>query len=272
MPGTTLWIDAVAIDQGNDAEKGEQVSHMAEIYSGAVETYIWLGESTGLDKALEMLNQDPVDWTDQSVLSHVRDLYSHAYWNRAWTTQEMLLSKDLTVLTSRARLSWHRFQFARDTRGVKMRPVDSWFSSTPEYFWTLWYEEQFAKNLSGEGRHSLWTLLDRAATSRCADVRDRVYSLLSLAMGGRAFQVSYSETPVELFWGSADHFVAWNQPDAVRNLREALGLSLLQLGESLQGQPSRRLYVPVRSKISHPSSFPFVRSTKCGYEDCRLSF
>jgi len=39
-----LWVDALAIDQGNDAEKSEQVLLMHTIYSGGKETIAWLGE------------------------------------------------------------------------------------------------------------------------------------------------------------------------------------------------------------------------------------
>ncbi|KAK5715199.1 hypothetical protein LTR17_016948 [Elasticomyces elasticus] len=42
-----LWIDAVCVDQSNDAERSEQVAIMDEIYSKATHNIVWLGEDEG---------------------------------------------------------------------------------------------------------------------------------------------------------------------------------------------------------------------------------
>ncbi|KAH8725911.1 heterokaryon incompatibility protein-domain-containing protein, partial [Phaeosphaeriaceae sp. PMI808] len=44
-PTTTrrLWIDAVCINQLNNAEKNSQVSQMSKIYAAAYEVLVWLG-------------------------------------------------------------------------------------------------------------------------------------------------------------------------------------------------------------------------------------
>jgi hypothetical protein len=41
----TLWIDAICIDQNNDFEKSDQVRRMRDIYRGAREVIIWLGQA-----------------------------------------------------------------------------------------------------------------------------------------------------------------------------------------------------------------------------------
>jgi hypothetical protein len=40
-----LWVDAICIDQKNNAEKGEQIRSMARIYKQATRVLMWLGES-----------------------------------------------------------------------------------------------------------------------------------------------------------------------------------------------------------------------------------
>jgi len=40
-----LWIDALCIDQNNDAEKSQQVSMMRRIYRSAIFTTVFLGQS-----------------------------------------------------------------------------------------------------------------------------------------------------------------------------------------------------------------------------------
>ena len=41
-----IWIDAICIDQSNEAEKSDQVSRMGEIYNLALRVYAWLGEAS----------------------------------------------------------------------------------------------------------------------------------------------------------------------------------------------------------------------------------
>ena len=43
----TLGVDAVCINQSNNAEKGRQVAQMASIYKNAASVVAWLGERTG---------------------------------------------------------------------------------------------------------------------------------------------------------------------------------------------------------------------------------
>jgi hypothetical protein len=52
----TVWVDAICIDQTNDAEKVHQIPLMGHIYSLASSVYIWLGEgSHESDKAMDNL-------------------------------------------------------------------------------------------------------------------------------------------------------------------------------------------------------------------------
>lgn len=41
-----IWIDAICINQSDDAEKSVQVAMMADIYAGAKNVIVWLGEGT----------------------------------------------------------------------------------------------------------------------------------------------------------------------------------------------------------------------------------
>lgn len=42
--GQALWIDALCINQGDTSEKADQVAMMGQIYSGAEQVFVWLGE------------------------------------------------------------------------------------------------------------------------------------------------------------------------------------------------------------------------------------
>jgi hypothetical protein len=52
----TIWVDAVCINQGDLAEKAQQIPLMGEIYSRADSIYIWLGDGTrGTDRAMRYI-------------------------------------------------------------------------------------------------------------------------------------------------------------------------------------------------------------------------
>jgi hypothetical protein len=53
-----IWVDAVCINQNDNAEKGQQVGLMAEIYGSASQTYVWLGPSANdSDLAMKTLQK-----------------------------------------------------------------------------------------------------------------------------------------------------------------------------------------------------------------------
>ncbi|KAF2827999.1 hypothetical protein CC86DRAFT_289834 [Ophiobolus disseminans] len=155
------------------------VSRTADIYRGATETYIWFGNDGQADEALALLNQNNVDLTNRTILSHIADLYSHSYWRRTWICQEMLLSKVLTVHTSRWTLNWDKFQTPIADRGEQFAKHRTWFPPNPEYFWSLWNDQRYAGDSQLDGHHSIWDLMEKNNYSQCADPRDHAYALLS---------------------------------------------------------------------------------------------
>jgi hypothetical protein len=105
----TLWVDAICINQKNEAEKSGQVAMMAEIYKKAELVVVFLGdddipgsmeplfsffnrighrglqEDSRLDLYLERLEiEKPV------ILKSFIDLCSLPWWNRLWIQQEFV--------------------------------------------------------------------------------------------------------------------------------------------------------------------------------------
>jgi hypothetical protein len=84
-----IWVDAIAIDQKNDRERGHQVQLMAKIYSRARCVVIWLGEfADDSDSALEEIRlvargDLPVmddEWIKASFLA----LLNRQWFRRIW--------------------------------------------------------------------------------------------------------------------------------------------------------------------------------------------
>jgi hypothetical protein len=84
FPNTPLWIDAISINQEDDVEKGKQVSRMADIYVGATETLIWLGNDPQVGSALEWVGSGSWDWSSKAASASLERLYADPYWNRMW--------------------------------------------------------------------------------------------------------------------------------------------------------------------------------------------
>ncbi|KAH7119794.1 heterokaryon incompatibility protein-domain-containing protein [Dendryphion nanum] len=98
----SIWVDAVCINQGDNAEKAQQIPLMGDIYSGAKEVYIWLGEGNdSTDRAMSYLSNAGFPENvlkNGNVIGPV--LQSPKTWATIWS-----------VLTSYCSLKRHPFPF-----------------------------------------------------------------------------------------------------------------------------------------------------------------
>jgi hypothetical protein len=109
-----LWVDAICIDQANEAEKGVQVRLMDQTYRDATCVSVWLGLiplpepwllSAPIEGPVRTLESDSFDW--RVCLS---DLANRPYWNRLWVIQEFLLGKHVILHCSNSKMHWQDFQ------------------------------------------------------------------------------------------------------------------------------------------------------------------
>jgi hypothetical protein len=96
------WIDALCIDQENDAERNHQVEHMGQIFAEAVMVHIWLGATPKADGIVDLLRtqSEGALWDvnyDRYGDDLSRYVFKNKYWNRALVTQEVVLAKMVMV-------------------------------------------------------------------------------------------------------------------------------------------------------------------------------
>ena len=115
----TLWVDAICINQQDNAERASQVSIMRQIYEKATRVYVWLGppskESKGafqkihewlqsLDHQIECFKKSGklqpgqkkiplsidafADVESEATLATIDNLCAREWWSRAWIVQE----------------------------------------------------------------------------------------------------------------------------------------------------------------------------------------
>ncbi|KXX78244.1 Heterokaryon incompatibility protein 6, OR allele [Madurella mycetomatis] len=138
MSSVTLWIDAICINQEDNAEKNTQVPLMSDIYTGASSVIVWLGIASALDglamtvmedlaarggEAEAMAIGDPSVATMQALAGRipkgnsVGDLLgglavvsARSWFQRTWILQEVSLPRAVPlVLCGDFSLCWECF-------------------------------------------------------------------------------------------------------------------------------------------------------------------
>jgi hypothetical protein len=85
-PGVTIWVDAVCINQGDDAEKSWQVQMMHTIYENAYVVLIWLGpEADGSDNAFKKLE---IAGKEAAKYEIVRE-WECRFWSAKWIGEQL---------------------------------------------------------------------------------------------------------------------------------------------------------------------------------------
>jgi hypothetical protein len=116
----TIWIDAICINQGDIAERNDQVRLMGSIYARAQKVLVWLGEeadfsSEGVSLAQEL--RDKRQNRDELIKVLQRPGVAHRfralwyllyrdYWNRIWVVQETFFAKEAVVQCGHASITW----------------------------------------------------------------------------------------------------------------------------------------------------------------------
>ncbi|KAF7196751.1 Heterokaryon incompatibility protein 6, OR allele [Pseudocercospora fuligena] len=116
-----LWIDALCIDQENIAEKQDQISKLAHIFSKADNVLVWLGDSDeqtrnamrfikeviDLEKLKSLISPERLkDWDDLIYLMR------SPWFSRRWVIQELALARNANVMCGTDEDNWVNFRDA----------------------------------------------------------------------------------------------------------------------------------------------------------------
>jgi Heterokaryon incompatibility protein (HET) len=125
-----IWIDAICINQADDAEKNNQIPIMGEIYSKASQVIVWLGDNTeeqeeafasiprianALDEGSLPHDRDSVPTSPAPLgIPHrhsrlwdgIMDLLSQPWFSRLWIMQEVLSNSNICVLCGGHSINW----------------------------------------------------------------------------------------------------------------------------------------------------------------------
>jgi hypothetical protein len=262
----TLWIDALCINQNDDAEKAVQVTRMSEIYSLATRVVVWLGpEADDSDLAVSTLaylgaqvettldtfrltapGAEQPTWYDIDVelpynerqWEAIDRLVSRPWFSRVWTAQEIQLANRLAVVqVGGATVTWALFRRAVDClkdkpkHGSKRLRLVNVTSST----------------MNGKGR-PIVDLFRRHAHRECSIAHDKVYGMLALVHPAflAAIRPDYTKPVAKAY---AETFVANTRLMARWDL---FGVAVADRTAQLSGAPS---WVPDFTTSMRPAYF-----------------
>ena len=256
------------------------MSVIGQIFRKADRVLIWLGEAAdGSDKLMENPGHDflpqyrkgfrrSIDsWIYESALGRMffrrltgsaeeqyktsLDLWAASgrrpYWTRTWIIQEVMLAKDVLVHCGNYRVTWDRL-----TDSIKEIFANPHTITIPEKLKirnALRQAHSLAHQRSAFGtclKPVLRDMLRVSVGTKCADIRDRIYSVLpatEVPPGRPPFAVDYTIDVIELFFRAFEWCYVPSQKLGYARvtegwrLRQALDLDTADIEEALKDRP-----------------------------------
>lgn len=208
-----LWIDAICINQTDDAEKSWQVKLMADIYRRARRVLVWLGIVEGIERKrpkapprgitlkfkgrTEKIREDKTqEEKDREDAEHHQALCSKSYWTRVWIVQEVGVAADLEI-------HWDIKPKYSKKLIPKSKSWNDFFDEKRFPGGALNRAAELAKQR--QGRHGdaflLANLIESSADALCELPHDKVYGFVAIAhdCDERSFPVDYGKSLWELY-------------------------------------------------------------------------
>jgi hypothetical protein len=207
-----IWVDALAIDQSNMAERSGQVLLMKDIYAKATKTLICLDsdDSKAADEVswtfsaylavikfagfCEISDWDPRHamrpWYEQTPLPSfgaddkvlINRLFSSKWFQRVWVIQEIIMSNEPVFVLGQIEWDWHFFgvvawRFLNSHKHVIELNGDAGrgaWQASQMWFWR--------RNRRQNGINQwLWDVMDCFRLPKATDPRDLIYGLLGIS-------------------------------------------------------------------------------------------
>lgn len=228
LPGTdrVIWIDALAINQSDIDERARQVEQMTRVYAQSRETIVWVGyrrmvsglQSNGLWTILcarwrrsgttELVKEQELSLTDRSHKSWnyhdhgsiLFELSGQEYWHRAWTAQEILYSRQVTLIIGSDVIPFSCLVDLMSPEILQEHPMDRELGLLHTKFRKCCLTLKPSAISAGEFV-DLEAWIESSFSRRCWDARDHVFGFWGCfpLEVRQHFRVDYSLTTAEVF-------------------------------------------------------------------------
>lgn len=229
-----LWVDAVCIDQTSTSERNHQVRQMKNIYRRASTVIVWLGlpsqssktaidwiedfsprqrGALGIKERLDCVTASEITQNQAARWHALQQLCSQEYWQRVWIVQEVVLADRIIIQCGNDTARWTGLENLIQDYDVMYKPraalecPNAFLKSLPVKL------HQLRKLHRGSSGCRLGALMSMTKSSKCSDVRDKVYGLLGLAEDPNAdgIPIDYSSDSKSLY-SSLWKFYVTNRP------------------------------------------------------------
>ncbi|KAI1481208.1 HET-domain-containing protein [Daldinia eschscholtzii] len=237
-----LWVDAICIDQGDEAERSQQVSIMADIYKLAECVIVWLGTAKEFTpKALELieclsqLGRDDMLTINPQAFDDIHNkellggsnspehwgalawLFGRRWFTRAWVVQELVLARDITILCGDCAFDWEKM--VRTSEFLAKRISANTFKEHPLDHIdgrSLPYKnpaklDAIKRDIRANANNTFLYTLVRCRIYDAQEKHDKVYSFLGLlnsqAPGHLGLYPDYQESVAKLYTDVAKYIL-----------------------------------------------------------------
>jgi hypothetical protein len=213
LKASFLWIDQICIDQSQVAERSHQVHLMGEIYRRAKEVIAWIPD---VSDALKQLRTGGVGILPPSYF-YIQKLFRAPYWTRVWIQQEVMLARQLIIMSSADSGTW-LVLWEEVAQAVSSQPPrENSLQSFDPLRMPMEHDPPILKALlqyrgSGmlrDGFHLL-EALSNFDICACSDPKDHVYGLLGIVHPEERVRIDYNLN-IEEVWRSAFTMVVQSQ-------------------------------------------------------------
>jgi hypothetical protein len=209
-----MWVDAICIDQGDSAEKSQQVEMMGSIFANSKSVAVWLGDylSHGFTEAEAQAAFDVIHMIAESKPRELETAYErvsgalHAimdspWWLRSWTVQEIVLASSAIVIWGSVLISWDILQAAASVLigdetpdlPFEMPSVFDGHRFTGPIVGIKCLKDRKSRNDSQ--LEILWRVRHRSST----DPRDKIFAVAALLPEDSNIKADYFLSTVQLY-------------------------------------------------------------------------
>ena len=214
------WIDRMCINQADTDERNQQVMLMGDIFRNALQVLAWLDEvdehtapafnfikhvadvSASLDfNAVPPAPSEGAELPDAQIppledpgWAAVDELFTREYFKRAWIFQEIVIARNALLCCGDLHVNWMNLKWLVICRSVLDRDTNAkrdlaryrkeigsrgvmHMIQAQTFVEMEWQDDDFLK---------LWVLLGSRRGNQASEDRDRVFSLLKVAIDGSA--------------------------------------------------------------------------------------
>ena len=227
----TIWVDAICINQRDEAEKSYQVPLMGSIYALAKRVVVWLGPGHAqqtrrafecvklIATAFEQADQNysvasahwwrlceqvhvPEELFDPLVVDSLRELFDRPWFSRVWCVQEIRLATDAHLIWGSDEVSWADLAVSASWIFGKAGAVGENESRNAVESPLVEIAVENAAMMREKASYRLLDALDQFRMFKASNPRDKVYGLLSMVSPRfevEALDVDYNKSVGEVY-------------------------------------------------------------------------